>query len=197
MFWEDIATQSHLVPAFRICFENSSVSSLGHAANSFFDYKWKRYKFLEQRSISCLVIANIFLTKCSQTRLIWCYKLIKIYLMTFNRIYMLRTRDYCDRTQQHVNSNLYSLVYVRCLFNKAATLPWSWRVCDVTIGTNFYLFPLCSSVVGWYWRSIKYHLLPSQTCWYCVLDILGLWIFSLPSSLHQGFCCARMDNKLM
>ena len=35
--------------------------------------------------------------------------------------YMLKTRDYCDRTQQHVNSNLYSLVYVWCLFNKAAT----------------------------------------------------------------------------
>jgi len=36
--------------------------------------------------------------------------------------YMLKERDYCDRKQQHVNSNLYSSVYVWCLFDKAATL---------------------------------------------------------------------------
>jgi len=24
-----------------------------------------------------------------------------------------------------------------------------------------YVFPVCSSVVGWYWRSINYDLLPS------------------------------------
>jgi len=74
---------------------------------------------------------------------------------------MLRSRDYCDRKQQHANSNLFSLVYVWCLFDKAATLLWSWRVCDVTNGTKFYVFPVCSSVVGWYWRSIKHDFFSS------------------------------------
>jgi len=38
--------------------------------------------------------------------------------------YMLRARDYCDIKHQHVNSNLHSLVYVWCLFDKAATVIW-------------------------------------------------------------------------
>jgi len=31
----------------------------------------------------------------------------------------------------------------------------------VTNGTNFYVLPVCSSVVRWYWQSIKYDFLPS------------------------------------
>jgi len=31
----------------------------------------------------------------------------------------------------------------------------------VTNGTNFYVFPVCSSVVGWSWRSVNYPLSPS------------------------------------
>jgi len=31
------ATKTRLLLAFRICFENSSINSLRHAANSFFD----------------------------------------------------------------------------------------------------------------------------------------------------------------
>jgi len=57
--------------------------------------------------------------------------------------YMLRTREFCDRKQQNINRNLYSLVYVLYLFDKAATLN-----CDVTNGTNIYVFPFCSSVAG-------------------------------------------------
>ena len=39
-------TKTELPHAFRMCCENSSVNSLGQAANSFFDWKLKRYKFL-------------------------------------------------------------------------------------------------------------------------------------------------------
>jgi len=62
-------------------------------------------------------------------------------------------------------------------------------------GTKSYVFPVCSSFVGRYWRSINYNLLSSYSCWYCVLWATGLRTCCLPSSIHQGFCCARMDIR--
>jgi len=47
------------------------------------------------------------------------------------------------------------------LFNKAAILLLSSSFCDVTNGKNFYAFSVCSSFVGWWWRSVNFPLLPS------------------------------------
>ena len=45
VFWEDRGNKNMATTAFRICFENSSINSLRHAANSVFDKKLKGYKF--------------------------------------------------------------------------------------------------------------------------------------------------------
>jgi len=60
------ATKTWLILAFRKCCDNASINSLRHAANSFFDWKLKRYKFLSQLSISRLTIYKICLAKCSK-----------------------------------------------------------------------------------------------------------------------------------
>jgi len=74
--------------------------------------------------------------------------------------YMLIARDYCDRKQQHVNSALYSVVYVWCSFGKAATVICSSRVLTWQMEQISMYFSACSSVAGWHWQSIDYTLLP-------------------------------------
>ena len=78
---------------------------------------------LTMKHFTSCYFQNIF-NKNQSNRVIWCFKLIKIYLMTFNAIYVNNTLLLWHKTP-NVNSNIYSLVYVWCLFDKAATVIWS------------------------------------------------------------------------